>query len=118
MEINRKLIGQKVREARSTKGLSQATLAEEIDMSVPYISHIETARKQASLKVLIRIADVLGVTVDMLLSGNQANDPLECHYELAKIMESCNSYEKRFIYELAKLAKDFIRKNCESNLFR
>jgi len=117
MEINYKLIGQRVRDARNTKGLSQAALAEEIDRSVPFISHIETATKQASLESLVRIASVLDVTVDTLLSGNQLNDPLECHYELAKIMENCNSYEKRFIYELSSIAKNFIRKcYCNSNI--
>lgn len=50
------------------KHISQAVLAEWIDMSV-VISHIEAAKKRASLETLIRIAEAFGVTVDQLLNG-------------------------------------------------
>jgi len=49
MSVNFKQIGRRVKEIRKSRGLSQADLAERIDMSVPYISHIETATKKASL---------------------------------------------------------------------
>jgi len=86
MEINHKIIGQRIRDARIKKGLSHAALAEKIDRSVPFISHIETALTPPGLETLIRIANVPETTVNTLLSGNQINDPLEYHYELVKII--------------------------------
>lgn len=71
MSVNFKQIGQRVKEIRYAKGMSQAELAEQIDMSVPHISLIETATKKASLSTLILIANALGVTVDALLNGNR-----------------------------------------------
>jgi transcriptional regulator with XRE-family HTH domain len=91
--------------------MSQAELAECIDFSVTYISHIETARKQASLEALVRIANALGVTTDLLLNGNQTNDPMEYRSDLLLLIEDCNSYEKRMIYEMASAAKNSLRKN-------
>lgn len=112
MSLNFKLIGQRIRVVRKSKYLSQADLAELIDMSVPYISHIETATKQASLNVLVLIANALGVTVDYLLLGNQTNDHAQHRSELIYLIDDCNSEERRFIYEMAYAAKNSLRNNC------
>ena len=112
MSVNFKQIGRRVKEIRKSRGLSQADLAERIDMSVPYISHIETARKQASLTVLVLIANALKVTVDTLLSGNQTNDPAEYRSEFVILIDDCNSDERRFIYEMASAAKRSLRNGC------
>lgn len=111
MSLNFKIIGLRVRESRLQKRMSQAVLAELIDMSVSYISHIETSKKQASLESLVRIANVLGLTVDHLLSGNQVNDTAEYRTELVQLLEDCTSYEKRIIYEIAFAAKLSLRNN-------
>lgn len=111
MLLNYKSIGQRVKEVRTFKQMSQAELAECINLSVSYISHIETAKKRASLESLVRIANVLGVTIDHLLNGNQANDPAEYRSELVQLIEDCNSYEKRVIYEISSAAKKSLREN-------
>ncbi len=109
MPINFKRIGRRVKEIRKMRGLSQAELAEQIDVSVTYISHIETASKQASLSALSLIANVLGVTVDTLLNGNQINDPLEYHFDLVELFKDCSGNEKQIIYEIASAMKKCLR---------
>ena len=111
MSLNFKLIGRRIKESRLQKQMSQAELAEKIDMSVSYISHIETAKKQASLESLVRIVNVLGVTVDHMLNGNQTNDPTEYRTEMVQLFEDCTSCEKRIIYEIATATKKSLRDN-------
>jgi len=111
MALNFIIIGRRVKEIRLQRKISQAVLAEWIDMSVTYISHIETAKKHASLETLVRIADAFGVTVDQLLNGNQENDPAEYRAEMVQLVEDCTSYEKRIIYEIAFASKMSIRNN-------
>lgn len=111
MSLNYKLIGRRVKEARRQKQMSQAELAEQTDMSVSYISLVETGKKQASLETLVRIANALGVTVDHMLVGNQRKDPVEYQTELVQLMEGCTSYEKRIIYEIASAAKKSLHDN-------
>ncbi len=111
MSVNFKHIGLRVKEIRHTKGMSQAELAEQIDMSVPYISLIETATKKASLSTLILIANALGVTVDALLSGNQTNDSAEYYCDLVILISDCNNYERRIIFEVASVTKKSLRDN-------
>ncbi len=119
MSLNFIIIGRRVKEYRLQKQMSQANLAERVHMSVTYISHIETAKKKASLESLVRIANVLGVTVDHLLSGNQANDPAEYLTELVQLIKGCTSYEKRIIYEIASATKKSLLENkwlqCKEN---
>lgn len=43
-------------------------LAEKAGLSVSYVSMIENGRRRVNLDALIRIANILGVTVDALLN--------------------------------------------------
>ncbi len=105
MLLNFKLIGLNVKEFRIQKQMSQAQLAEQIYMSDTFISHIETAKKRASLESLVRIANALEVTVDHLLRGNQTSDLVVYQTDMKYIFEGCTSYEKRIICEIALAAK-------------
>jgi transcriptional regulator with XRE-family HTH domain len=111
MLLNFKRIGKRIQEIRELRRISQMELAERVDLSVPYISYIETAKKKASLTSLIGIANALEVTVDVLLNGNQDNDSTEYRYDLIYLIEDCNSYESRFIYEISSAVKKCIRDN-------
>ncbi len=111
MSVDFTIIGIRVKEYRIHNRMSQADLAERIDMSVTYISHIETAKKRASLEALVRIANALSVTVDYLLSGNQTNDSAEYRTDLTRLIDGCTSYEKRIIYEIAAATKKSLLEN-------
>lgn len=109
MQINFKHIGRRIKEIRITKGMSQAELAEQIEMSVPYISLIETATKKASLRALVLIANTLSVTVDAFLNGNQTSDPTAYNCDMVRLMNDCNNYERRVIFEVASATKKSLR---------
>lgn len=111
MSLNYKIIGCRVKEHRQRQRISQATLAEMTDMSVSFISHIETARRQASLESLVRISNALGLTIDELLTGNQYYDTVEYQTDFDLILSDCTSYEKRIIYELAQSIKNALRES-------
>lgn len=112
MIINFPLIGKRVKEIRNQQQISQTKLAELADLSVPYISYIETAKKQVSLSALISIANALGVTVDELLNGNQLYNPTEYQTDIDLIMADCSPNEKRFIYELVDATLKSLRSNA------
>jgi len=111
MTVNYWMIGQRVREYRKQNQLTQADLAEQIDMSATYISHIETAKRKASLEALLRISNVLGITMDRLLSGNQTNDTTEYLQDLMLLINGCTSSEKKVIYDIALATKKSLREN-------
>jgi transcriptional regulator with XRE-family HTH domain len=53
----------RIRELRHAKGYSQEWLAEEAGIHRTYLGGIETARRNPSLRNLIKIARALGVTM-------------------------------------------------------
>ena len=81
------------------------------DLSISYISHIENAKRKASLESIIRIVNALGITVDELLAGVQMNNPTAYQTDIDILMENCSENEKRFIYELIKAILESIHKN-------
>jgi len=111
MSINFNIVGKRIKKSRIHNQMSQADLAERIDMSASYISRIETAKKQASLETLVCIANVLGVTVDHFLTGNQKNDSAEYQTDLMQLVEDCSSSEKQIIFDVASAMKKSLREN-------
>ena len=59
-----------VRERRAAKGLSQAELAERLDVSRQTINSIETDRYTPSLPLAIAIARFFGVTVEEIFDAD------------------------------------------------
>ena len=59
----------RIRELRRQKGWSQERLAEEADIHRTYLGGIETARRNPSLRNIIRIAFALDVPVAELFKG-------------------------------------------------
>ena len=111
MALNNKIIGARIKEYRLLKFISQADLAERVNMSSAYISYIETGKKQVSLESLVRIVDVLGITVNHILKGNQAYDLLEYQTDMGLLFEDCSIFEKRVIYDIALAAKKSLIEN-------
>ena len=90
-------------------------LAEKTGLSLSYVSIVENGRRKVSLNALIRIANILGVTVDELLNGNQMYHTTEYQTDMNLLLAEYNNYEKRIIiiYEVAKAAKTILRDNYE-----
>ena len=113
MNANYKLIGDQIASYRRRAGLTQEQLAEYCDLSASYLNRIENGHKKPSLDVLITIADILGTTMNNLLSGNQQNDSLDCVDDMAEILFDCSSREKRLLVKIASAVKSCLH---ESNM--
>lgn len=66
------LTGTRIRERRSIAGIRQADLARQIGISASYLNLIEHNRRRIGGKLLIDIAQVLGVEPSMLTEGAEA----------------------------------------------
>ena len=68
--VDYKRLGGRIREERLHLRLTQAQLAEDIDISDTYMGAIERGERGLSLDTLVMLASRLGVTVDYLLSDS------------------------------------------------
>ncbi len=63
---NRK-IGARIKQARNARGITQAQLAERLNLTPKYISNFETGERLPRLETLIDIANILNYSADALL---------------------------------------------------
>lgn len=68
-------IGENIRKFRKLQGITQEELAEASDLSVKYISMLESKKFQnISINKLAKIADALSITVNSLISSTNGKD--------------------------------------------
>ena len=61
-----------VEKYRKARGMTQVELAERVNEQQSAISLIERQERNPSLPLLVRLANVLGVTIDDLVGGGDA----------------------------------------------
>jgi len=61
-------LGNRIREERKKLNLTQAQLAESIDISDTYMGSIERGERSLTLDTLVRLVNRLGVSVDFMLT--------------------------------------------------
>ena len=68
--ITQKEIGQRISELRKSKGYSQDDLSKMLDISRPSLTQIELGKRNLSVIEIKKIADILSISIDKLLSSN------------------------------------------------
>ena len=111
MDLDYRAIGKRIRTARSKLGITQETLAERAGLSTTHMSNIETGNSKLSLPTIVSLANVLGVTVDLLLCDNVVLSKDIFLREIQELVSDCDNYEIRIITDLIRTAKDSLRKN-------
>lgn len=114
-DVNYNLIGQRIKELRKEKNLSQMELAEKADLAVQYISNVETATRKASLAALVSIANAMNVGMDDLLIGILIYDKRMYKDDADVILDDCSLYEKRVISRVMSATKESLRLSAGLN---
>ena len=80
MDVDKKLVGRRVRHLREAADLSQDQLAEKLGLSKNHISSIECGKSLLTTKRLLALCDVLGGTPDYLFDwGDHPGDRCDYH---------------------------------------
>ena len=81
-------IGQRIRQIRKARGLSQDQLAEQVGISTVHVSHIENANTKLSLPVFVRLTEVLQVPADELLQGAAPVRRQQAEEDILRLLEA------------------------------
>lgn len=103
------LLGQRIRTARLSSGLSQEQLAEMVGLSSQHISHTEVASTKISLPSLVKIANALHTSVDKLLSDNIHESKSYLLDDVQAVFSDCDPDEVYVMLEAASAVKKSIR---------
>ena len=97
--MNYELLGRHIREHRKEKKLTLEQLAEKLDVSTTFIGQIERAKGIPSLETLVKIANVLEVSIDSLLFGDLNNKSGNNHIvsRIEELTEGFSATEKELL---------------------
>lgn len=101
--IDLKLIGQRIKEARAKKGWSQEKLAEKMDVATAYLSKVERGGSTINLKRLAQISIALDVPIEELITGVIKEDDRYLEKDFYEILQKCSKDKQRLIYNIARI---------------
>ena len=103
-ELDFSLIGQRIKEIRTAKKLTQEYLAEKTGVNVSHISNIETNKVKVSLTLLVGICNALDVTMDYLLENEYHNPSSVTEKELFNTIKDMDHTKLETLLRIAKFS--------------
>lgn len=91
----------RIRRAREQQGYTREQFAEKLDVSVSYLAELERGRTGISVKLLIKICDLLGLSADYVLFGESRNDDM-------KLLEKIHHIDDLYIPLLNKVINELL----------
>ena len=95
-------LGQRVREERLKLNLTQAKLAEDIDVSDGYMGQIERGERNLALDTLVRLANRLGVSVDYLLKDSVVSTDDSMLEQFRQLTDSKSAEHKQMAIDVLR----------------
>jgi len=108
--LNYRLLGEKIKKMRLNKGLTQEALAEQTNLSAPYIGQIERGERKLSVETLVQIGNSLGASFDYLLQSDPRPKHDAALDELLAAFKGRTNSEIKMIIDVGKT----ILKHCKN----
>ncbi|MGN0340348.1 MAG: helix-turn-helix domain-containing protein [Lachnospira sp.] len=102
-ELDFTQIGQRIRDIRKDKNLTQEYLAEKTGVNVSHISNIETNKVKVSLTLLINICNELDVTLDYILENEYHTPCSSLEKELLNTIKNMEKEKQEILLRIAKV---------------
>ncbi len=96
----------RIRRAREEMGYTRERFAEKLDVSVSYLAELERGRTGISVKMLIKVCNVLGLSADYILFGSERSDDKKRLEAINRISPEYIPLLDKVIAELLALSKD------------
>ena len=109
MDIDREIIGSRIKAARRKRKLSQAELAELLNISSVHMSKIELGKTNFGVDILMKITEVLQVSADELLRTDVPTANAVYAEEIIGILEGSSQAEKEAMLNTLRDMKKVFR---------
>lgn len=106
MALDYNIIGERLKKARTDKQMTQEKLAEQLDVSIAFLSRIERGNSHVNLKRLSQICEILGVSEGYILNGTSSNSSNYLTSEFNDILNSVSPEKQKLIYKIAKVISE------------
>lgn len=88
-------LGERIKEIRKARGVTQETVAEQIEMSPQYLSRIEGGHQSPSIEMLAKLADTLEVDLWEFFDFGQPETVKELREMLRNVAQGANEQQLR-----------------------
>ena len=106
MNIDYKLIGERIKQCRKSKGMTQDVLAEKLNVSIGYVSQVERGITKISLDLLGAISSILDCDVASLISESAVNSNEYMETEIVNEIKKLDNKKRKYILEVIKLTNE------------
>lgn len=107
MALDYSVIGSRIRNARMSKKMTQEELANKLDVSIAFLSRIETGNSHINLNRLTEICNLLDVSEGYVLNGASSNSDKYLDEEFSLLLRSVSPKTQKLIYKVAKSIAEF-----------
>ena len=106
MNVDYKLIGERIKKTRKSVGMTQETLAEKLNVSIGYVSQVERGITKISLDLLGAISGALNCDIASLIKESAVNSSEYMESELLEEIRGLDRNKRKFILEIIKLTSE------------
>jgi len=110
MYENLKPVGKRIQEARKAIDMTQADLADKLNISVSHMSSIETGRANFGVETLMRITEILKVSADTLLRTDIPEVSGIYAGEMEQLLKGCTATEAESMMSMLRQMKEALLK--------
>lgn len=96
----------RIRKAREDMGYTREQFAEKLDVSVSYLAELERGRTGISVKLLVKVCQVLGLSADYVLFGKDRTED-------ARRLEAIHRIDEKYLPLLDKMVEELLALNGE-----
>ncbi len=89
MAIDYQTIGRRLQDSRKKNHMTQEVLAEQVGITVVYLSKVENGRVRPTLELLDSLCDNLGISLSSLLTGIEIQKDEYANERIVALLRSC-----------------------------
>ena len=97
-----KALGQAIKDARNSKGMSRNQLADKMNIAPRYIASIENSGQHPSLQIFYELVTLLDVSVDQFLFPNKEADKSTQRRQLESLLDEMDNKDLTIMTATAK----------------
>jgi transcriptional regulator with XRE-family HTH domain len=104
MKDIQQLLGKKIRDLRTRRGMTQQQLGEKADLNYKYVGAIERGEKNPTLLNLVKLGGALDVQLHVLfVFDNVVDDPPLVRSKIEGFLEKASEKDLRTIYRIIEV---------------
>ena len=103
MNVDYKLIGNRIKLKRKSMNMTQEVLSEKLDVTIGYVSQVERGITKISLDLLGAISSILECDIASFITESATNSSEYMESELFSEIRKLDSKKKKYILEIIKL---------------